>query len=209
MNDSGTIVERLDDPSSAAGKQRRALETRQQLISAARTIFARDGFAEARLEEIAAEAGKTRGAFYAHFRDKEDVLFSDWKRFLGFFFAYLNWEMSDGDRFLPITELFNHLKEYYNFYKGLERSQKSERLFRTGYEHLVEKLEEELYKRFEPNNLSIPIPIVASYLAREIFGHMRWWLDNAMPHSPEEMDRAFHELTMPGVKAALANASAS
>lgn len=76
MNDSGTIVERLDDPSSAAGKQRRALETRQQLISAARTIFARDGFAEARLEEIAAEAGKTRGAFYAHFRDKEDVFFA-------------------------------------------------------------------------------------------------------------------------------------
>lgn len=76
MNDSGTIVERVDETSGGPGKQRRSLETRLQLITAARTIFARDGFAEARLEEIAAEAGKTRGAFYAHFRDKEDVFFA-------------------------------------------------------------------------------------------------------------------------------------
>lgn len=73
MNDSGTIAENANEVLGGAGKQRRSLETRQQLISAARTIFARDGFAEARLEDIAAEAGKTRGAFYAHFHHKEDL----------------------------------------------------------------------------------------------------------------------------------------
>jgi len=76
VKDSGTIVKRVEEASGESGKQRRSLATRQQLISAARTIFARDGFAETRLEEIAAEAGKTRGAFYAHFRDKEDVFFA-------------------------------------------------------------------------------------------------------------------------------------
>ncbi len=40
---------------------------------AAREVFPRDGFDLARLEDISAAAGKTRGAFYAHFRDKEDV----------------------------------------------------------------------------------------------------------------------------------------
>ena len=58
------------------GKQQRSLATREQLVDAARRIFARDGFELARLEEIAAAAGKTRGAFYAHFRDKEDVFFA-------------------------------------------------------------------------------------------------------------------------------------
>jgi AcrR family transcriptional regulator len=57
-------------------KQERALVTRGQLIEAARLIFARDGFQSARIEEIAAQAGKTRGAFYDHFRDKEDVFFA-------------------------------------------------------------------------------------------------------------------------------------
>lgn len=44
-------------------------------MEAARRIFARDGFEMARLEDIASAAGKTRGAFYANFRDKEDVFF--------------------------------------------------------------------------------------------------------------------------------------
>jgi AcrR family transcriptional regulator len=56
-------------------KQERALNTRSELIAAARDIFTRDGFESARIEDIAAKAGKTRGAFYANFSDKEDVFF--------------------------------------------------------------------------------------------------------------------------------------
>ena len=47
--------------------------TRARLIQSAEKIFARDGFEAAKLEEIAAEAGYTRGAFYANFTDKEDL----------------------------------------------------------------------------------------------------------------------------------------
>lgn len=50
--------------------------TRKKLIHAARIVFARDGFEHARIEGIAARAGKTRGAFYANFEDKEDVFFA-------------------------------------------------------------------------------------------------------------------------------------
>jgi len=45
-------------------------------MEAARRIFARDGFEMARLQDIAEAAGKTRGAFYANFSDKEDVFFA-------------------------------------------------------------------------------------------------------------------------------------
>jgi AcrR family transcriptional regulator len=50
--------------------------TRRKLMNAARRIFARDGFEAARIESIAADAGYTRGAFYAHFKDKEDLFFA-------------------------------------------------------------------------------------------------------------------------------------
>ena len=43
---------------------------------AARRVFARDGFEVARLQDIAQEAGKTRGALYSHFADKEDLFFA-------------------------------------------------------------------------------------------------------------------------------------
>ena len=76
--------------SCVAPRQRRAVVTRRELIRAARIVFARDGFEHTRIEEIAARAGKTRGAFYDNFEDKEDVFFAifeedilrDQKRFL-------------------------------------------------------------------------------------------------------------------------------
>jgi AcrR family transcriptional regulator len=54
-------------------RQRRGIVTRQKLIESARHIFARDGFEHARIEDIAARARKTRGAFYDNFKDKDDV----------------------------------------------------------------------------------------------------------------------------------------
>ena len=70
-------------------KQKRALATRRLLLRSARAVFAREGFEHTRIEDIAAKAGKTRGAFYANFKDKEDVFFAifeqdldrDWKVF--------------------------------------------------------------------------------------------------------------------------------
>jgi AcrR family transcriptional regulator len=50
--------------------------TKRKLLNAAERIFARDGFEAARLEDIAAGAGYTRGAFYANFDSKEDIFFA-------------------------------------------------------------------------------------------------------------------------------------
>jgi len=57
--------------------------TRRKLLDAAKLIFAKDGFEAARLEDIAAGAGYTRGAFYANFKSKEDIFFAlleEWVR---------------------------------------------------------------------------------------------------------------------------------
>lgn len=50
--------------------------TQQKLLKAARRVFARDGFEAARIDDVATEAGYTRGAFYAHFKSKEAVFLS-------------------------------------------------------------------------------------------------------------------------------------
>jgi AcrR family transcriptional regulator len=57
--------------------------TRRKLLAAAGRIFARSGFEAARIEDIAAMAGYTRGAFYANFGSKEEIffaLFEQWVR---------------------------------------------------------------------------------------------------------------------------------
>src|ERR1700761_5228629 len=57
----------------ASRHQERTELTRARLIQSAEKIFARDGFEAAKLEEIASDAGYTRGAFYANFDSKEDL----------------------------------------------------------------------------------------------------------------------------------------
>jgi AcrR family transcriptional regulator len=61
----------------------RTAATRGKLIAAAARIFARDGFEAARLEDIAALAGYTRGALYANFNDKEDLFFALLEEWIG------------------------------------------------------------------------------------------------------------------------------
>ncbi len=48
--------------------------TRQRIFTAAVDVFRRDGVDDARIEDIVAAAGVSRGSFYFHFPTKEDVL---------------------------------------------------------------------------------------------------------------------------------------
>ncbi|WP_443329918.1 TetR/AcrR family transcriptional regulator [Streptomyces sp. 8N706] len=58
---------------TAPRRTRRGIRTRDALVAAARRIFERDGYLDARIVDIAAEAGVATGSFYTHFTSKEDV----------------------------------------------------------------------------------------------------------------------------------------
>jgi AcrR family transcriptional regulator len=54
-------------------REEKKARTRAQLIDAAATVFARRGFVPASLDEVAEEAGLTKGAVYSNFDSKEDL----------------------------------------------------------------------------------------------------------------------------------------
>jgi AcrR family transcriptional regulator len=54
----------------------RKQQTRRRIVRSARQLFNRRGFTEVSIDEIMAGAGLTRGGFYAHFKNKEE-LFSE------------------------------------------------------------------------------------------------------------------------------------
>ncbi|HKW34857.1 MAG TPA: helix-turn-helix domain-containing protein [Candidatus Acidoferrum sp.] len=53
--------------------QARTQETRSRILDAAQTVFAEQGFEKTQLEQVAARAGYSRGAIYAHYSSKQDV----------------------------------------------------------------------------------------------------------------------------------------
>jgi len=53
--------------------QLRTEETHARLLKAAEEVFVRDGYEGAQLSEISSLAGRTKGAVYANFKNKEDL----------------------------------------------------------------------------------------------------------------------------------------
>lgn len=58
----------------------RSEATTEQLVTAARKLFATKGFAATSIDDIVNAAGVTRGAMYHHFRSKEDLFEAVFKR---------------------------------------------------------------------------------------------------------------------------------
>lgn len=61
-------------PRGEFDRSARKAQTRARLLEAAARVYARRGFAGATLDEVAAEAGFTKGAVYGHFGSKENLL---------------------------------------------------------------------------------------------------------------------------------------
>lgn len=62
--------------------ERRRQLTRETLLDSAEQVFAQKGVNGASMEEIAAEAGFTRGAIYSNFGSKEELLLAVMERFI-------------------------------------------------------------------------------------------------------------------------------
>jgi AcrR family transcriptional regulator len=63
---------RSKPPKRLTRKEKQA-QTRRQLLDAGERVFLRRGFQGSSVEEIAAEAGYTRGAFYSNFGSKDEL----------------------------------------------------------------------------------------------------------------------------------------
>jgi AcrR family transcriptional regulator len=67
-----TTVPRRKAPKRLTRKEKQA-ETRRRLLDAGERVFLRRGLQGSSVEEIAAEAGFTRGAFYSNFAGKDEL----------------------------------------------------------------------------------------------------------------------------------------
>src|ERR1700759_1529083 len=61
------------DTEREAPRSARGRRTRAALVAAARTVFERDGFLDARITDITKEAGVASGTFYTYFESKEEA----------------------------------------------------------------------------------------------------------------------------------------
>ena len=78
LNSAVEFVKRIKCPRKAGERQEQTSgpngrDTVKDICDAAGAIFSEQGFEKTQLEEVAARAGYTRGAIYAHYASKEDL----------------------------------------------------------------------------------------------------------------------------------------
>lgn len=103
-----------------------AQETRTALLDAAVRVFAVKGVPRTSLDDIASEAGLSRGAIYWHFTNKAGLLNALWDQVL-LFYTPLTEASEDPDEPDPLGKMFNL---YLSFFKGMVEDQRQQQMFR-------------------------------------------------------------------------------
>lgn len=188
-----------------AKTDRRSLRTRELLNTALIEVMHRKRYDEITVQDIIDQANVGRSTFYAHYLDKEDLLASGFARVLDEF-SQPGQQPAGGSALTPpdLTWFFSHVQAHRQLYLSLVRAGAIDRLFKKSHAHLRQNVEQYLGgllpKGAEP---ALPLALVADYMAGAILTMLTWWLANDMPYPPEEMNRMFHQLVLPGVSASL------
>ena len=181
-------------------KDRRSQRTRHLLSKAMVELIREKDYNSITVSDIIDRANVGRSTFYAHYRDKEDLFVGELDRVIDVLSKGILRESHDENSLFPSLGLFRHAGEEHELYKALAWGPGIDLLFKHVQKSLSDKIEQSLKESGKKFN--VPIPILANYIVGSFLTLLKWWLDNKMVYSPEQMDEVFKKLTLPGVEEA-------
>jgi AcrR family transcriptional regulator len=177
---------------------RRVRRTRQRLTEALVSLCREKPYGEITMKDLLARADVGRATFYAHYRDKEDLLIS---LFLGMIdhFEAIGLERNPGAVLPAAPYLLAHFAEAREFARALARAGKMEVLLRACEARLRRNLEARLPPRADP-----PPAITAAVAAGAFTTVVSAWMNAGSQTPPDVLAGQLERLLAPGVKAATA-----
>jgi AcrR family transcriptional regulator len=181
----------------SANQDLRVVRTRKMLRDAMIALVIQKGFTTITVNDIVKLAMVNRATFYRHYQDKYDLVES----YLDELYAELNAAPvpapGSGEPNPRLVRLFEHIRDNAPFYQTMLGPQGY-----SGFGERIRRLTEAtLQARWQASPLAerrpqMPMPMVLSYLSHASYGALVWWLEEGMSHSPEQMARWLHQLTL-------------
>jgi AcrR family transcriptional regulator len=162
-------------------------------------MVARD-FEEITVQDVLDRAGIGRTTFYAHFRNKEDLLLSDTERFIRLLDTHFSSTIGASKRVAPLGELAAHVGAYAKFAAALKRSGQNQEVLEIiigAFAGIVERRLTAL--GVQPGPGELPLNVSSRLYAASAITLMEWWLDRDCPISAQELDAKFHTMVWRGV----------
>lgn len=176
---------------------RRSQRTRLALGDALVALMMERGYDAISIKDIIDHANVGRSTFYSHFADKDELFASQMERVVSVLSQHIPQNLSEGNPFFPSLGLFQHIQEQWKLYKILSWDSGVEVLTRSLQKSLSEVIEQRLSSNGQ--TYEVPIPVIANFLSGSFLSLVKWWLDNKMTYSPEQMDEMFRRLAFSGM----------
>lgn len=176
-------------------QDRRSQRTRHLVSEAFVQLLRAKGYNAISVRDIIERANIGRSTFYSHYRDKDDLFVNELDRVIEVLSHRI--PEQDGMPFFPSLGLFEHVGEEYQLYKAL--------VWSPGIDLLIKHLQRSLSARIEQglrksgDEFDLPIPVLANFIAGSFLSLLKWWLENKMVYSPQEIDKMFKRLIVSGL----------
>lgn len=175
----------------------RIRRTKQRLHDSLLQLSMERGYDAVTVQDVLTHSETARSTFYAHFRDKDDLLLSGFKEHGGPFFG-AHFETPDsGGPFANFTQaLFEHIYQH----KILAKT-----FFKTGLVtgHLRNLILVETRKLVNHHLAAAGYPtpdeLSVQFVAGASFSLLTWWVEHDFPHSAQEMGHACQQFMTSGL----------
>jgi AcrR family transcriptional regulator len=188
-----------------SGKEdRRIRRTRESLLQALLALMIEKGYEALTVQDILDRANVGRSTFYTHFRDKQELLVSGLENLragLAAVQAKARASSQGLESALAFTHaLFDHVDGHRALYRAIAGRQ-SGVLVQREFQRMFASLARHELAPFAPRgaDAKASLDLAVSFLASALYGLITEWLDHHPRISPQEMDRIFHRLALPGV----------
>ena len=181
-------------------QDRRSRRTQQLLGEALVELMQEKHFESITVQDILDRADVGRSTFYAHYTDKESLLLSQIKHIIHEMEAYASDSGSNPHGVLPSLELFRHVKEQRRLMQAFVWGRGAEILTQDFQGQISKMIEQNLHlMAVDTAVFAVPVSVIAKFVMSTFLMLLRWWFDEDMRHTPEEMNEMFQKLVMPGI----------
>jgi AcrR family transcriptional regulator len=185
-------------PAAATPKiDSRVRRTRDALGDALIALVQERPFATITVQHVLDRANIGRSTFYAHYRDKDDLLLSDMEDFLEGMSTLLWRCREESNRVAPVQEFFAHVAGMRQLRAALTAAEKMRDFLEMAQGYFARAIEQRF--RELPGIAPSQTAAKAHALAGALLSLMSWWLDHNNSASPEQMDTLFHQIAWSGV----------
>jgi AcrR family transcriptional regulator len=179
----------------------RIRRTHERLGSALVELIQEKPIEDVTVQEVLDRASVGRSTFYLHFRDKDDLLLSQFEGFLETVSTVLSVRKEKSLRVAPVAEMFEHIGSQKKFYRTLVENGRLNDFFDLAQGYFARGIERRLREskrlpKLPPRELAAR----ATALAGSLLSLLRWWMDGGAKETPSALDELFHRMVWSGVQ---------